>query len=63
MTHTTFVDEIRMLINRYPDLRGEIMDFYDLCQDEINQGGSPEHERELAINSIDDLVKEHNKID
>ena len=62
MTHKTFVDEITMLINRYPDLRDEIMDFYALCQDEIDQGGSPEHERELAMSSIDYLIKEHEEL-
>lgn len=62
MTHKTFVDEIRMLINRYPDLKDEIMNFYDLCQDEIDQGSSPEHERELAMSSIDDLIKENGEL-
>lgn len=43
---------------KYPHLADEINDFYILCQDEIEQGGSTQHEIELCIQSIEDLIEE-----
>jgi hypothetical protein len=33
-----------------------VHDFFDLCMMEIEDGGSQEHEIELAMSDIDDLV-------
>jgi hypothetical protein len=41
---------------QYPKLAGEIEDLYQLALDEIDQGGSPMHECELAIGSIEEAI-------
>lgn len=46
-------------IKEYPQLKEQISDFYYLAIDEINEGGSESHEVQLAINSIDELIKEN----
>ena len=47
------------MINKYPGLREEIVDFYQLCQDEIEQGESTDHEIQLCYSSINDLIAEN----
>ena len=42
----------------HPEKFYEIWDFIFLCQDEIEQGGSPTHEIELCKQSIKELVGE-----
>jgi hypothetical protein len=42
----------------YPQHKSEIMDLYQLCLDEIEEGGSPQHEINLCRNEIEELVKE-----
>lgn len=42
----------------HPDKFYQIWDFISLCDDEIEQGGSPEHEIELCKESIRQLVGE-----
>lgn len=44
--------------NLYPNLKTEILDFFWLCIDEIHDGGSQQHEINLAINSINELIEE-----
>lgn len=44
--------------NLYPNLKTEILDFFWLCIDEIHDGGSKQHEINLAINSINELIEE-----
>jgi len=48
-------------IEEYPNLKSEITDFYFLAMDEIYDGGSENHEVELAINSINQLIQETNE--
>jgi hypothetical protein len=45
-------------IAEHPDLKFEINEFYFLAMDEIYDGGSIAHEVELAINSINELIKQ-----
>lgn len=45
-------------MNAYPNLKEEILDFYYLAKDEIEEGGSEMHEINLAINSINELINE-----
>lgn len=47
-------------IHEYPMLKEEISDFFYLAQDEIQEGGSDVHECNLAVSSIDTLIREHN---
>lgn len=44
-------------INKYPQHKREIVDLYQLCLDEIQEGGSPQHECELCRNDIEELIK------
>ncbi len=45
-------------INKYPHLRGEILDLLQLCLDEIEDGESKENEISLCYGSIKDLIEE-----
>lgn len=45
-------------IRKHPSLFEQITDLYFLCEDEIEQGGSEQHEIELCIGSIDELISE-----
>jgi hypothetical protein len=42
----------------HPEKFYEIWGFISLCQDEIEEGGSPQHEIELCKESIRQLVNE-----
>jgi transcription elongation factor GreA-like protein len=46
----------RALKNEHPDKFDEIWELVDLCYNEIEQGGSPEHEIELCKDSIIQLL-------
>lgn len=43
----------------HPHLKEEIMDFYQLALDEIEEGGSIANECSLAYNSIEELINEN----
>lgn len=43
-------------IKQYPQYKPDILDFYQLCRDEIEQGGSEAHEIDLCINDIEALI-------
>ena len=49
------------MINEYPILKRDIIDYINLAIDEIEDGASPTHEWELAYNSIEELVLDHIK--
>ena len=44
---------------KYPKLSNDIHSFYDLAEMEVQDGGSIEHECELAVSDIDELINEH----
>lgn len=44
-------------IKQYPQYKPDILDFYQLCRDEIEEGGSETHEVELCIKDIEALIK------
>ncbi len=48
----------REIKNSHPDKFNEIWELVSLCQDEIEQGGSPSHEIELCKESIKQLIEE-----
>jgi hypothetical protein len=48
----------RAFKNSHPEKFNEIWDFVSLCQDEIEEGGSPTHEIELCKESINQLLEE-----
>ena len=43
-------------IKKRPDLKEELLDFYQLALDEIEDGGSENHECELAISDMEELI-------
>jgi hypothetical protein len=47
-------------INKYPELKHEILDIYTLCLDEIEEGSPVQHEVELGLSSLEDLINEDN---
>jgi hypothetical protein len=55
-----FRDYIKEQTVKYPLLKEEILDFYELAINEIEEGGSPIHEIELCLESIKQLIDENN---
>ena len=57
------MEEFRKLINKkvteHPELKEEILDLYQLCLDEVEEGSSRENEIQLCLSSIDDLIEEN----
>jgi len=56
VTVALYADE---MIKKYPVLKRDIIDYINLAINEIEDGGSPSHEWELAYDSIKELVSEH----
>ena len=48
----------RDVLKEHPSLEGEVRGLLDLCQCEIEQGESSEHEIEMCWGEIDDLVED-----
>ena len=44
-------------IKEHPKHKPDILDLYQLCRDEIEEGGSEAHEVQLCINDIENLIK------
>lgn len=42
--------------NQHPELANEIDTFYDLAKMEVEDGESEDHECELAVSDIEDLI-------
>lgn len=55
-----FKKEIKEQIVKYPLLKEDILDFYELAINEIEEGSSATHEIELCLQSINDLIDENN---
>ena len=47
------------VISKHPKLASEINELFQLCKDEIEQGGSETHEIELCYGSIKELLEEN----
>jgi len=45
---------------KHPEHKSEVFDYFQLMKDEVEEGGSVEHEIELFIGACEDLVKEEN---
>ena len=41
---------------KYPSMENQIMGFYDLAQMEVEDGENEDHECELAVSDINDLI-------
>lgn len=57
-TLTQLREEVRELTKTHPDLKSEILGYYELCMDEISEGGSETHEVNLCSRSIQELLEE-----
>jgi hypothetical protein len=42
---------------KYPHLKAQIQDFFDLCQSEIEDGASPSNEYDLLLWDIKEMEK------
>lgn len=58
MTLQEFKIEINKQIKENPSLKEEILDFYELAINEIEDGGSSQHEISLCLESINQLKQE-----
>ena len=58
MNFYQFTNWCKNKIEMHPNLKQEINDFYSLAQTEIADGNSEQHEIDLAINDINDIIKE-----
>ena len=61
MTEEQFIDYVRKAMKDNANLKKEIREIYQLAIDEIDEGGSEFHERQLAVNSINELIEEANE--
>jgi hypothetical protein len=52
------IDFAREFVKQHPNLKDKVLDLLELCQSEIEEGGSPTHEVQLCINSIKELIEE-----
>jgi len=59
MNIQTLKAEATRIIKEVPDLKREVIDLFELAMTEIEEGGSESHECQLAINEMEELVKEH----
>ena len=58
MTLQDFQNKCGEYINKYPELKNEILDIYTLCLDEIEEGSSVEHEVSLGMTDLEELINE-----
>lgn len=58
MTLEDFQNKCGEYINKYPELKNEILDIYTLCLDEIEEGGSVQHEVSLGMTDLEELINE-----
>lgn len=58
MSEESFINYALKVGRDYPVLRDEIQETLELALSEIEDGGSPEHEWELAEGHIEELVEE-----
>lgn len=52
---------VKETIAKYPNLKSEIIDLYELCIEEIEERGSVENEVSICRSSIQDLITEEGK--
>jgi hypothetical protein len=57
MEHKALIEYARKVVSEKPELKAEINDLIQLCNDEIEEGGSPTHERNLCYESIKQLAE------
>ena len=58
MDFDTLKAHLKEMINIYPDLRNELIDVWEMAQDDYHEGESEDHVCELAFQSITDICSE-----
>ena len=58
MEHSELITFAKEFIAKHPEHKKDITNLVQLCKDEIEEGGSPDHERELCIESIKQLLED-----
>jgi hypothetical protein len=48
--------DLRAVITKFPQLKDEVNSMFQLCKDEIEEGGSYEHEIQLCYGAVKDLI-------
>jgi len=65
MTTTDLLNNLKGYVienaKSYPTLKEEIYELFFICQDEIEDGGSPQHEINLCKDSISQIIEEYNE--
>tara|TARA_B110000285_G_scaffold198394_1_gene230791 strand:- start:152 stop:352 length:201 start_codon:yes stop_codon:yes gene_type:complete len=54
---TNLIDYTNQVVEKYPNLKGDIDGLMDLCIMEIEEGSPEQHEIQLCWNDIEELVK------
>jgi hypothetical protein len=57
MNIQTLKEKTIELIKQHPDKKDELVDFFQLALDEIEEGGSEMHECELAYSDMLEVIK------
>lgn len=57
MTLEQLKEWVMETIKNHPHLKSEIIDHYELCVDEIENGESEYHEIDLCIGSVEQLIE------
>jgi len=52
------IEYAKKVLSGHPELKDEVEGLIQLCRDEIEQGESPEHEIELCMEDIRQLIEE-----
>jgi hypothetical protein len=52
------VIDLRAVITKFPQLKEGVNDMYQLCKDEIEEGGSEQGEIESCRQAVKDLIEE-----
>ncbi len=51
-------EDLRKVITKFPQLKDGVNDMYQLCKDEIEEGGSEQGEIENCRQAVKDLIEE-----
>ena len=55
------IEPLRRVAEKYPSLKREINELYSLAMSEIEDGGSIDHEIELALDEVEELIDNINE--
>lgn len=58
MVTTELIEFVNNFLSDHPEYYQQVDELIQLCRDEIEEGGSPQHEIQLCIESIKQLVED-----